>query len=497
MNDKKENSEITFNELGIDSAILKILEKFDFKKPTPIQQKAIPAGISGVDIVGVSQTGTGKTIAFMIPIIQRLSKSKGKALILVPTRELAVQVAEVYRMFESFVQSSVSILIGGEHIEKQMEQLERNPRIIIATPGRLIDHLNQHLLTLLNVEMLVLDEADRMFDMGFLPQIEKIFSFLPSERQTMLFSATMPEEVMKLASKHMKMPVRVEVARSATAPEKVIQELFFVEESAKLSLLNSLLDKYSKTVLIFVRTRNQAARINSALRELGHNCAEIHSDRTLSQRFSAMEGFKSGKYRILVATDIAARGIDVDDIELVINYELPDEEENYVHRIGRTGRAGQAGHAITFASPDQMKDVSRIEKLIRMRIKSSALPPLKPLRRMPKSTQSLKNDKNSLSAMHGKNDRKSFYENRDKRQERFSKSRQKNNHKSSHKTGYPLPFQMKSTSKTNLSQKSVANEMAHRDDKLPKNSHRLDASPKKRGIIHSFIRRIVGRKDEG
>ncbi len=282
-------------------------------------------------------------------------------------------------MFESFISSSSSILIGGEYIEKQMKQLERNPRVIIATPGRLIDHLNQRSVNLSNVEMLVLDEADRMFDMGFLPQIEKIISFLPSERQTMLFSATMPEEIMKLALKHMNMPVRVEVARSATAPEKVIQELFFVEESAKLSLLNSLLDKYSKTVLIFVRTRHQAAKINSALRELGHNSAEIHSDRSLSQRFSAIEGFKSGKYRILVATDIAARGIDVDDIELVINYDLPDEKENYVHRIGRTGRAGQDGHAITFAAPEQMKDISRIEKLIRMRIKSSTLPTLKPV----------------------------------------------------------------------------------------------------------------------
>ncbi len=501
MKDSAAESKITFSSLGIDDKLLKILEKLNFKTPTPIQHKAIPAGISGTDMVGIAQTGTGKTIAFLIPMIQRLSASKGKGLVLVPTRELAVQVADVAEDFSSFTGSGTATLIGGENIDNQFRQLAEKPRIIIATPGRLLDHLEQKTVNLSDTEILVLDEADRMFDMGFAPQIERVISYLPVERQTMLFSATMPEDVMKLASRHMKMPVRIEVARAGSAPQQVEQELFFVDNSSKLSLLNSILEKYTGTVLLFVRTRHHARQITSALRALKHNAAEIHSDRSLGQRMEAMEGFKSGKYRILVATDIAARGIDVTGIELVINYDLPDEEENYVHRIGRTGRAGRMGHAITFASPDQMKDISRIENLIKMRIKSSALPPLRPLRRL----------KNENSA-HGKPYKEFSDDNGRERTKgrglRDSKKRFGNSfHPASGEEGRNRAFNgpshydgkkryFKGHGSPSKLQAGHDKKAAYHHGKSAEASSPKSGAHKKRGIIRSFIRRIMGKKDE-
>ncbi|MHB0996866.1 MAG: DEAD/DEAH box helicase, partial [Elusimicrobiales bacterium] len=364
-----------FYGLGIAPKLLEALDKLNFKTPTPIQHKAIPPASEGKDMVGIAQTGTGKTIAFAIPMIQRLAAAgSGKGLVVVPTRELALQVAEVARQFTPMMGMSCAVIIGGESMNRQTQELRRNPRIVIATPGRLIDHVGQRTVNLSDVRVLVLDEADRMFDMGFAPQIEKIVAALPRERQTMLFSATMPEEIMKLASRHMKLPIRVEVARPGTAAEKVEQELFIVERSEKAALLAKLLDKYWGSVLLFVRTKHNAKKIARSIREMPHSAAEIHSNRSLAQRKDALEGFKSGKYRVLVATDIAARGIDVTGIELVINYDLPDEDGNYVHRIGRTGRAGQPGRAITFATPDQGGDVRNIERLIRMPLPRVKIP---------------------------------------------------------------------------------------------------------------------------
>ncbi len=363
-----------FYGLGIAPKLLAALDALKFTVPTPIQARAIPAAAEGKDMVGIAQTGTGKTIAFAIPMIQQLAARDGKGLVLVPTRELAMQVAEVVRLFAPLMGMNAAIIIGGESSGRQVQELRKNPRIIIATPGRLIDHINQRNVNLGGVRVLVLDEADRMFDMGFAPQIKKIIAALPRDRQTMLFSATMPDAIMKLASAHMKLPVRIEVARSGTVVDKVEQELFIVDRGDKSALLAKLLDKYWGSVLLFVRTKHSAKKIARAIREMPHNAAEIHSNRSLAQRREALEGFKSGKYRVLVATDIAARGIDVTGIELVINYDLPDEEENYVHRIGRTGRAGQPGRAITFASPDQRKDVRSIERLIRMPLLVSTFP---------------------------------------------------------------------------------------------------------------------------
>ncbi|MBI5743899.1 MAG: DEAD/DEAH box helicase [Elusimicrobia bacterium] len=375
MTETQQPSAAGFYGLGIAPKLLSALDALNFKVPTPIQHKAIPPASEGKDMVGIAQTGTGKTIAFSIPMIQRLAAAgQGKGLVLVPTRELALQVAEVVRKFAPMLGMNIAVVIGGESLHRQTQELRKGPRIIIATPGRLIDHIGQRTVSLADVRVLVLDEADRMFDMGFAPQIEKVMAVLPKDRQTMLFSATMPDEIMKLASRNMKLPIRIEVARPGTAAEKVEQELFIVDRGDKNALLAKLLDKYWGSVLLFVRTKHNAKKIARAIREMPHSAAEIHSNRSLAQRRDALEGFKSGKYRVLVATDIAARGIDVTGIELVINYDLPDEDGNYVHRIGRTGRAGQPGRAITFAAPDQGRDVRNIERLIRMPLTRVQLP---------------------------------------------------------------------------------------------------------------------------
>lgn len=355
----------SFYGLGIAPKILETLDRLAFTVPTPIQHKAIPVAIEGKDIIGVAQTGTGKTLAFAIPIVQRLAQARGRCLVLLPTRELAIQVEETFQKLAPIFGLKTAVLIGGASMHLQLQALRKAPRIIIATPGRLVDHIEQGSVLLADVSILVLDEADRMLDMGFAPQIERILKFVPRNRQTMLLSATIPQEIVKIATSHMKLPVHVEVAPSGTTAEKIVQEVFIVSRESKRKLLSKILKQYSGSVLLFSRTKIGARKITRSLREDGHNAAEIHSDRSLGQRRDALEGFKSGKYRILVATDIAARGIDVKNIELVINYDLPEDADNYVHRIGRTGRAGHEGRAISFAMPDQGPDVKNIEKLIK------------------------------------------------------------------------------------------------------------------------------------
>ena len=358
-------SNSSFYSLGIAPKILEVLDKNKFTIPTPIQHKAIPIGLEGSDIIGVAQTGTGKTLAFAIPIIQRLAQKKGRALILVPTRELAIQVDATFQKITPVFGMRTAVLIGGASMHNQVQALRGNPRVLVATPGRLVDHMEQRTVMLADVNILVLDEADRMLDMGFLPQIEKILRAIPKDRQTMLFSATIPGDVVRVATAHMKLPIHIEVAPSGTMPERITQELFIVKKENKGKLLGKILKQYNGSVLLFSRTKRGAAKITRALRANGWRAAEIHSDKSLPQRREALEGFKSGKYRILVATDIAARGIDVVGIELVINYDLPEDAENYVHRIGRTGRAGHEGHAIAIATPDQGFEVRSIEKLIK------------------------------------------------------------------------------------------------------------------------------------
>lgn len=366
-----------FYGLGIAPQLLDILQQLRFSTPTPIQEKAIPIAIQGKDIVGIAQTGTGKTLAFGLPMVQRLAQTGGTGLVVLPTRELATQVDETIK---KFTRQGTAILIGGASMEKQMQMLRRNPRIIIGTPGRIIDHLERRTLRLDAVKILVLDEADRMFDMGFAPQIKRILDAIPNERQTMLFSATMPNDIMRMATKYMQLPLRIEVAPAGTAAQSVVQELFVVKKEDKPRLLEKLLQEYKGTVLVFSRTKHGARKIRRGLSAIGHNAAELHSNLSFNQRQNAMEGFRSGKFRILVATDIAARGIDVSNIELVINYDVPTNPEDYVHRIGRTGRGGAQGKAITFASQDQKREVQDIQRLIRTWIPIAELPELPPAR---------------------------------------------------------------------------------------------------------------------
>jgi ATP-dependent RNA helicase RhlE len=355
----------TFFGLGIAPKILQVLERMKFKVPTPIQLKAIPLAIEGKDVMGIAQTGTGKTHSFAIPMVQLLAQKEGIGIVMAPTRELAIQIDEAFQPLAHAFGMKTACLIGGASMEEQVRALRRKPRILIATPGRLNDHMGRWNVMTHDVTMVVLDEADRMLDMGFAPQIDRILKYLPKERQTMLFSATMPEKIMEIASKYMKLPISVEIARSGTTVENVTQELFIVKKDMKLKLLGKLIQKYHGAVLLFSRTKHNAKRITRDLKGMGHRAAEIHSDRSLAQRREALEGFKSGRYKVLVATDIAARGIDVIGIELVVNFDLPEDAENYVHRIGRTARAGHKGHAISFATPDQSRDVKDIEKLIR------------------------------------------------------------------------------------------------------------------------------------
>lgn len=372
------NSDKGFFGLGIAPGILEVLSKLNFTVPTPIQERSIPITLEGKDLMGIAQTGTGKTLAFGIPLIQQALQGGKLGLIVAPTRELALQINETIRKIGGPLRIRTATLIGGEVIARQIRDLRAMPHIVVGTPGRIIDHLNQRTLSLQKTNMLVLDEADRMLDMGFAPQLRKIVYELPKERQTMIFSATMPNEIAKLANDYMKLPIRIEIAPSGETSKNVTQELFFVSQESKPQLLEKLLQEYRGSVLVFARTKYAAKRITGFVAKLGHTAAEIHSNRSLNQRREALDGFKTGKYRVLVATDIAARGIDVTNIELVLNYDLPQAAEDYVHRIGRTARAGGSGHAVSFARTNEWAEVRAIERFIRKSLPVSKLPELPP-----------------------------------------------------------------------------------------------------------------------
>ncbi|MDH5596953.1 MAG: DEAD/DEAH box helicase, partial [Candidatus Peregrinibacteria bacterium] len=316
----------------------------------------------------------GKTMAFGLPIIQSLIRKGGQGLIILPTRELALQVEEAMHKVAGSFGLRTAMIIGGAPMPTQIKSLKKNPHVIVGTPGRMIDHIEKKTIRLDRVSILVLDEADRMLDMGFAPQIKKILHVVPKERQTMLFSATMPREIIGMAHEYMKTPTHVEVARQGTTAENVDQEIYIVARNQKRQLMETLLKQYEGTVIIFSRTKHGAKKICRDINKSGITAAEIHSNRSLPQRKQALEGFKNGKYRVLVATDIAARGIDVKDIALVINYDVPEDAEDYVHRIGRTGRAGKAGHAITFVMPSQDDKLRKIERLIETKLSQTNLP---------------------------------------------------------------------------------------------------------------------------
>lgn len=364
-----------FCDLGIRESLLAILTQNGFINPTPIQHQVIPPALEGKDIIGIAQTGTGKTFAFGIPMIQRIALNKGQGLILVPTRELAMQVDEALRQIGQSIGLRCAVVIGGASQNAQVKALRQNPHIVIATPGRLDDLIEQGFYTLNKLTVITLDEADRMLDVGFLPQIKRILQEAPSDRQTFLFSATMPQSIAVLAKGFMKLPLRIEIAPQGTSSEHIEQELFVISKSDKMRLLDALLEKYNdEKILVFSRTKHGAKRIAREVRDMRHTATEIHSNRTQAQRTVALDGFSRGKFRVMIATDIAARGIDVKDIGIVINFDLPDNSEDYVHRIGRTGRAGRSGRAISFVTPSETIDVKKIERLIRKKLPVVALP---------------------------------------------------------------------------------------------------------------------------
>ena len=364
----------SFADLKLSPLALRALERAGFEHPTPIQADAIPPALRGCDVIGTAATGTGKTAAFLLPIIDRLAGKTGtRALVLAPTRELALQIGgELERFGGRHIRGAV--IIGGVGMGNQTQALRDRCEVVIATPGRLVDHLKQGTAKLDGIEILVLDEADRMLDMGFKPQLDRILARLPRKRQTMLFSATMAGEVAAFARAALHDPVQVEVARSGTLAERAEQQVFLAAQQEKLALLLFLLGRDDDSTLVFTRTKRRADRVAKSLDRAGHQVARIHADRSQSQRRSALDGFKDGTYRVLVATDIAARGIDVTDIGHVVNFDLPHVPEDYVHRIGRTARADASGRASTFSAPEERDLLHAIERLTRKPIPRAEVP---------------------------------------------------------------------------------------------------------------------------
>ncbi len=372
-----ETKGLQFADMGISAPLLKVLQGMKIEIPTPIQSQSIPKGLEGLDILGIAQTGTGKTLAFGIPVLQNMAKNGGKTLILLPTRELAQQVNESLAPLCRAIGARSAVLIGGVAMHGQIRDLRANPKIIIATPGRLADVMRQGYVKLNDVAYLVLDEADRMLDMGFAPQIAEILKHVPKTRQTLLFSATMPESILKLAREYMNKPVRVEVAPAGTGASNIEHGVYLVKRDQKPLLLQKLVSEMEGTMIVFTRTKFAAKRLNEMLRDCGVLSAEIHSNRSQAQRRDALQGFKSGRNPVLIATDIAARGIDVANIGIVVNYDLPENAEDYVHRSGRTGRAGKSGVSVSFAEPSQKRALRYIEQLIRKHLVLYDMPNLK------------------------------------------------------------------------------------------------------------------------
>ncbi len=372
-----------FDQLGLSSTLLSNLTRAGFAEPTAIQAQAIPHALTGRDVLGCAQTGTGKTAAFVIPMLERLAgtpKGQPRALILAPTRELAIQIQATIDTLGRDLRLFATTLVGGADMQAQVRGLRQRPDILVATPGRLLDHMWNGTVSLLAMTVLVLDEADRMLDMGFAPQINQILDAMPEERQTLLFSATMPTDLARLAQASVKDPIRVMVAKSATTADGVEQAVHHTTHDHKNSLLMSLLkEERSDSVLVFARTKHRADRLGRMLGTAGHRVAVLHGGRTLPQRRAALEGFRRGTFRVLVATDIAARGIDVANIGHVINYDVPNCPEDYVHRIGRTARMRTTGRATTFVTAEDHDQLRAIERLLGQQVPRAAgsqTPPL-------------------------------------------------------------------------------------------------------------------------
>ena len=369
---------MSFSEMGLDPKLASRCESLKYTRPTPIQRQAIPVIMSGRDLIGCAATGTGKTAAFLLPILNRLMEKARpgvRVLVIAPTRELAVQIEEsLVVLSPSRLIRSVT-LMGGASMDRQLKALRIPPAVVIATPGRLMDHVERRTIDLSLVETLVLDEADRMLDMGFWPVIRQVIEKLPADRQTLLFSATMSPDIEKIARSTMRNPALVEVSPRGRTALTVEQRVYTVASESKTALLLHLLEEQDPSrVLVFTRTRRSAERLSHILAARGHKVNRLHADRTQAQRQGALHGFREGLHRILVATDIASRGIDVDSVSHVINYDVPEAPEDYVHRIGRTGRAGKSGQAITLVSPVDELSMVAIERLIGRSIERVVLP---------------------------------------------------------------------------------------------------------------------------
>nr|WP_192822379.1 DEAD/DEAH box helicase [Rufibacter sp. LB8] len=367
---------MTFSELNLMEPLLQALQEEGYTTPTPIQEQAIPHLLNGDDLLGCAQTGTGKTAAFSLPLIQRLHEAGPahpakaiRALILTPTRELALQIGDSINSYGRHTKIKHTVVFGGVGQTSQVEQIRRGVDIVVATPGRLLDLMNQGLLSLKHIETFILDEADRMLDMGFIHDVRKVIAQIPANRQTLLFSATMPQEIQKLSASILRDPIYVEVTPVSSTAEKIGQKVFFVEKTHKRALLKHLLQgEEIKRALVFSRTKHGADRIAKELSKVGIAAQSIHGDKAQSSRVKALNQFKNHELKALVATDIAARGIDVDDLTHVINVDLPNEPETYVHRIGRTGRAGADGLALSFCDDTELPYLRDIEKLTKQNI---------------------------------------------------------------------------------------------------------------------------------
>lgn len=349
------------------------LDKNKFTTPTPVQAGAIPPALEGRDVLATAQTGTGKTLSFLIPIIERFQKmeerSGAHALVLLPTRELAMQVEKAYRTIRPNSEHMVALVVGGMAEGPQLDTIRRGARLIVATPGRLEDYIKRRLVKLDTIKMLVFDEVDRMLDMGFQPAIARIVAELPAQRQTLCYSATLEGAVQKVAQQYLKSPVRIEIGSVSKPAESVDLRAFEVTKDKKQELLEHLLGNERGSFLVFVRTKHGADRLANRLSRSGHAATQIHGDRTQSQRNSALRSFTDGKHRVLVATDVAARGIDVKHVAHVVNYDMPKLAEDFVHRVGRTGRASARGVASTFAMPEEQKDLKKIERELKVQMK--------------------------------------------------------------------------------------------------------------------------------
>jgi len=366
----------SFSELSISPSLKERLTAARFSTPTPVQAAAIPHALEGKDVIATAQTGTGKTLAFLIPVMEKLSAQRAAgiaALVLVPTRELAMQVVAQYDALRSKQTQPAALVVGGLPEGRQLEAIRRGARLVVATPGRLEDYLERKLVSLIGVTLLVLDEADRMLDMGFLPAIRRIVGNVPRERQTLCFSATMEGAVTKLVRDYTRNPVRLSFGSTLKPSENVRLRAFEVADGEKPELLYGLVNKESGRCLIFSRTKRGTERIAKSLNRQGINAAMIHGDRSQSQRTAALAGFQRGHYRVLVATDVAARGIHVPDIAHVINYDLPDVAENFIHRVGRTGRAGERGVASTLFVREQRTELFQLERALGIRMERASL----------------------------------------------------------------------------------------------------------------------------